>query len=119
MNFRYSLLLLLGLAIGARAEDLKSIDSYRDAGAKANSQLTIPDWQQTPEAVEASARETIKKANAALDTIGKLDPKKVTFQNTVVALDDVAAREGVTRAELVRMAVLRLLAAAERAAGAA
>ena len=37
---------------------------------------------------------------------------------TVVALDDVAAREGVTRGELVRMAVLRLLAAAERAAAA-
>ena len=35
---------------------------------------------------------------------------------TVVALDDLAAREGVTRAELVRLAVLRLLQAAERAA---
>lgn len=34
---------------------------------------------------------------------------------TVDALDDVAAREGVTRAEIVRMAVLRLLQAAERA----
>ncbi|PYK72215.1 MAG: hypothetical protein DME44_05155, partial [Verrucomicrobia bacterium] len=90
MNFRYSLLLILGLAIGARAEDLKSIDSFRDAGAKANAQLTIPDWQQTPEAVEASAKETIKKGNAALDAVGKLDPKKVTLQNTVVALDDLA-----------------------------
>ena len=90
MNFRYSLFLMLGLALGARAEDLKSIDSYRDAAAKANSQLTIPDWQQTPEAVETSAREAIKKGNAALDTIGKLDPKKVTFQNTVIALDDLA-----------------------------
>jgi hypothetical protein len=35
MNFRYTLLLVLGLAFGARAEDLKSIDSYRDASAKA------------------------------------------------------------------------------------
>ena len=89
MNFRYTLLLVLGLAFGARAEDLKSIDSYRDAGAKANAQLTIPDWPQTPEAVETSAREAIKKGNAVLDAIGKLDRKKVTFQNTVVALDDL------------------------------
>jgi ribbon-helix-helix CopG family protein len=37
---------------------------------------------------------------------------------TVAALDGAAAREGVTRAEMVRMAVLRLLQAVERAAAA-
>lgn len=35
---------------------------------------------------------------------------------TVAALDEMAAREGATRAEIVRVAVLRLLRAAERAA---
>jgi Arc/MetJ-type ribon-helix-helix transcriptional regulator len=34
---------------------------------------------------------------------------------TVAALDEIAAREGATRAEIVRAAVLRLLRAAERA----
>jgi predicted transcriptional regulator len=34
---------------------------------------------------------------------------------TVAALDKIAAREGTTRAEIVRAAVLRLLWAAERA----
>ena len=90
MKFRSSFLLVLGLALGARAENLKSIDSYSDAVAKANARLTIPDWPQTPEAVETSAKEAIKRGNAALDAIGKLDRKKVTFQNTVVALDDLA-----------------------------
>ena len=90
MRFRSSFLLVLGLALGARAENLKSIDSYSDAVAKANARLTIPDWPQTPEAVEISAKEAIKKGNAALDAIGRLDRKKVTFQNTVVALDDLA-----------------------------
>src|SRR5437870_12097261 len=90
MKFCSSLLLVLGLALGARAENLKSIDSYSDAVAKANARLTIPDWPQTPEAVETSAKEAIKRGNAALNAIGKLDPKKVTFQNTVVALDDLA-----------------------------
>ena len=75
MRFRSSFLLVLGLAFGARAENLKSIDSYSDAVAKANARLTIPDWPQTPEAVETSAKEAIKKGNAALDAIGKLDPK--------------------------------------------
>lgn len=86
MNFRFFLFLAFGTVI-AQAQELKSIDIYADAEAKANAQLTIPDWQQTPDAVEAAARDAIKKANAALDAIGKLDPKKVTFQNTVVALD--------------------------------
>ena len=75
MRFRSSFLLVLGLALGARAENLKSIDSYSDAVAKANARLTIPDWPQTPEAVEISAKEAIKKGNAALDAIGKLNPK--------------------------------------------
>src|SRR5438874_12130989 len=60
MNFRYSLLLVLGLALGARAEDLKSIDSYRDVAARGTGQWTIPDWQQTPEAVETSCTEALK-----------------------------------------------------------
>ena len=40
--------------------------------------------------MKTSAKEAIKKGNAALDAIGKLNPKTVTFQNTVVALDDLA-----------------------------
>ncbi|MEW6474430.1 MAG: ribbon-helix-helix protein, CopG family [Actinomycetota bacterium] len=37
-------------------------------------------------------------------------------EQTVAALDEMAAREGATRAELVRAAVVRLVRAAERAA---
>jgi Zn-dependent oligopeptidase len=119
MNIRYSLLIILGLALGARAEDFKSIDSYRDAAAKANAQLTIPDWQQTPAAVETSDKDAIKKANAALDAIGKLDPKKVTFQNTVVALDDLAyeANNVLNKATIIKEADTdpKMRAAAENA----
>src|SRR5437879_12971374 len=106
MNFRYSLLFVLGFAFVAQAEDLKSIDSYRDAAAKANAQLTIPDWQQTPAAIETSAKDAIKKANAALDAIGKLDPKKVTFQNTVVGLDglDYEGKNGDNKAHNAKQA---------------
>jgi len=119
MKFRSSLLLVLGLALGARAENLKSIDSYSDAVAKANARLTIPDWPQTPEAVETSAKEAIKRGNATLDAIGRLDRKKVTFQNTVVALDDLAyeANNVGNKATIIKQANTdpKMRAAAEKA----
>jgi thimet oligopeptidase len=69
--------------------DTKSIDDFRPAAAKANAILTIPDWEQTPQAVEASMKEAITRANKALDQIGAQDLGKVTFKSTVVALDDL------------------------------
>src|SRR5881396_348521 len=74
--------------------DLKTVDDFRAAAAKANAVLTIPDWEQTPEAVEASMKDAIAKANAALDQIGGQDPSKVTFKSTVVALDDATYQAG-------------------------
>ena len=74
--------------------DLKSVDDFRAAAGKANGVLTIPDWEQTPEAVETSMKDAIEKANAALDQIGAQDPGKVTFKSTVVALDDVTYQAG-------------------------
>src|ERR1700746_997008 len=62
------------------AAELKTVDDFRGAAAKANSALTIPDWEQTPEAVEASMKHAIAKANGALDQIGAQDPGKVTFK---------------------------------------
>src|SRR5207244_6476927 len=69
--------------------DLKTVDDFRAAAAKANAALAIPDWEKTPEAVEAAMKNAIAKANATLDRIGAQDPGKVTFKSTVVALDDV------------------------------
>jgi hypothetical protein len=68
---------------------MKTVDDFRAAAAKANAVLTIPDWEQTPEAIEAAMKNAITKANASLDRIGAQDPGKVTFKSTVVALDDV------------------------------
>jgi len=86
------------------AEQLKSVDEFRDATAKANAVLTIPDWEQTPEAVEASMKDAIAKANTALDHIGTQDLGKVTFKSTVVALDDLTYQAGIAanRAVLIK-----------------
>jgi thimet oligopeptidase len=90
MKHLIAFLLLTGFAVATvGAEDLKTVDSFRDAAAKANAILTVPDWDQTPEAVEASMKKAIADANAALDQIGKQDLTKVTFKSTIVALDEL------------------------------
>src|SRR5437764_14896326 len=77
-----------------RAENLKTVDDFRAAAAKTNAVLTVPDWEQTPEAVDAALKNAIATANKALDQIGAQDPGKVTFKSTIVALDDLAYQAG-------------------------
>jgi oligopeptidase A len=85
------------IAIGTadlRSENLKTVDDFRDAAAKTNAVLTVPDWEQTPDAVDAAMKNAIATANKALDQIGAQDPSKVTFKSTVVALDDLTWQAG-------------------------
>jgi thimet oligopeptidase len=86
------------------AAKTKSVDDFRPAAAKANAVLTIPEWEQTPEAVEASMKDAIAKANAALHQIGAQDLDRVTFKSTVVALDDLTYQAGLAanRASLIK-----------------
>ncbi len=58
------------LVLDLSAAETKSVDDFRAAAAKANAVLTIPEWEQTPEAIEASMKDAIAKANTALDQIG-------------------------------------------------
>ena len=86
--------LLASGIVDLRAENLKTVDDFRAAAAKANAVLTIPDWEQTPEAVDAMTKNAIATANKALDEIGAQDLSKVTFKSTVVALDDLTYQAG-------------------------
>jgi len=86
--------LLASGIVDLRAENLKTVDDFRAAAAKANAVLTIPDWEQTPEAVDAMTKNAIATANKALDQIGAQDLSKVTFKSTVVALDDLTYQAG-------------------------
>src|SRR6478672_8852859 len=81
--------LLASGIVDLQSENLKTVDDFRAAAAKANAVLTVPDWEQTPEAVDAAMKNAIATANKALDQIGAQDPAKVTFKSTVVALDDL------------------------------
>ncbi len=102
--FLYPLLFFAVSNSSFSAAELKTVDDFRGAAAKANAVLTIPDWEQTPEAVEASMKNAIAKANAALDQIGAQDLGKVTFKSAVVALDDVTyqASLAVNRATIIK-----------------
>jgi Zn-dependent oligopeptidase len=104
MKHLFVSLLFCALATSLRADELKTADSFRDAATKANAILTLPEWEQTPEAVEASMTKAIATANAALDQIGAQDPAKVTFKSTVVALDDLGyqARLAANRATIIK-----------------
>src|SRR5216117_3711480 len=88
-------LILAALSSNPSAAETKTVDDFRAAAAKANALLTIPDWEQTPEAVEASMKDAIAKGNSALDQIGGQDLSKVTFKSTVVALDDLTYQAGI------------------------
>jgi thimet oligopeptidase len=96
--------ILAALNSNLSAAELKSAHDFRNAAAKANAVLTIPEWEQTPEAVEASMKDAIAKANTALDQIGTQDLGKVTFKSTVVALDDLTYQAGLAanRATLIK-----------------
>src|SRR6516165_5088626 len=82
-------LILLASSLVVSAAEMKTVDDFRAAAAKANAVLTIPDWEKTPAAIEAAMKNAIAKANVGLDQIGAQDPSKATFKSTVVALDDV------------------------------
>src|SRR5256886_8024941 len=90
------LALTLALAPALHAEDVKKAEDFSAAAAKANAVLALPNWEQTPEAVDAMMKNTIDTANKALDQIGAQDLSKVTFKSTVVALDDLTYQAGNT-----------------------
>src|SRR5205823_13427838 len=97
-------LILAAWRLDLCAGELKTVDDFRAAAAKANAVLTITDWEKTPEAIEAAMKSAIAKANAALDQIGAQDSGKVTFKSTVAALDDVTyeASLAANRATLIK-----------------
>ena len=57
--------------------------------AKFGTILSLETFENLPEEVIKSADAAIAQANKRLDSIGALNPKKVTFQNTIRALDDL------------------------------
>jgi len=90
-NLRLIALLLIFLQCEISAAELKNIDTFQAAAAKANRVLTVPDWEQTPNALTASIMEAIAKGNAALDQIGSQNLEHITFESSLAALEHLRA----------------------------
>ncbi|MDR3458838.1 MAG: Zn-dependent oligopeptidase [Verrucomicrobiae bacterium] len=71
-----------------------SLEKFQKRAAKFNEVVTLPTFETTPEAVQATTDKTIKDGNAALDSIGQLKPGEVNFVNTIRALDDMGYAQG-------------------------
>jgi Zn-dependent oligopeptidase len=84
-------LLVSGLTASAvpAAIPAGSLQEFTNRAVKFHSVIGLPTFETTPAAVNLAVTNAIKDATAALDTIGKLNPKKVNFNNTVRALDDI------------------------------
>ncbi len=80
-----SLALVAIMTLSAHAAELRTLEAFNDAAAKANAVLTLPAWEQTPGAISASMKDAIAKATAEMDEIGQQDPTKATFKSTIVA----------------------------------
>ncbi len=93
--------LALGLALPAFGEELKKLADFQPAAEKANEILTIPDWPQTPIAVQSEIDKAIAKANAALEAIGHQDLSKVTFESTLDALDNIQNEANIAASKAV------------------
>ncbi len=73
----------LGLTTEIKPQTPLTWPELQRKAARFGTVLTLPKFENSPQ--------EIAKANAALDAIGGLDPKKITFRNTVRALDDLQA----------------------------
>jgi len=66
----------------------EALKEFRKRAAKFDAVVTLPQFEATTNELYAAVRHTIAVGNAALDRVGALSPRKVTFDNTVRALDD-------------------------------
>ncbi len=88
--------LLIGLLsmLPATAQPAGSLEEFEARAARFNSVVSLPKFETTTNEVAEGLRRTIADGNAALDRIGKLEPRQINFQNTVRALDDISYQIG-------------------------
>ena len=70
------------------------LKAFQKLAGKFNSVVSVPSFETTTNEVDVLVKQTIVDGNAALDQIGKLGARAVTFQNTVGALDDLTFQLG-------------------------
>jgi thimet oligopeptidase len=92
------------VADGHAAERTMNLNQFQKSAAKFHAAIRLPEFETTTNAVVKTVHDTIAAGNAALDRIAALDPKKVTFENTLRALDNLGYEIGLADN---RLSVLR------------
>jgi thimet oligopeptidase len=66
-----------------------ALAQFQERAARFNSVVTVPTFETTTNALDASVKAAIAQAETGLSQIGRLQPSEVNFGNTARALDDV------------------------------
>src|SRR5260370_17731243 len=78
------------------ASGYTALGGWQKRAERFNSLIALPTFETTPAAIRQSVSNATARADAALDRIGALDPKRVSFRETVGALDDLSYGAGAT-----------------------
>lgn len=81
------------IATSVQASDLTA---FEGSAGKYGAVVTLPQFETTTNDVFGAVKETIRSVDAALDRVAAIEPGKVTFDNSVRALDDQVWQIGVT-----------------------
>jgi len=73
-----------------------TLEEFQSHAKSFKNVIRLPDFETTPVAITNSLEQTIATADAALDGVGKLTLAEVTFENTLLALDGISYRAGLT-----------------------
>ena len=97
---------VLGLTTEIKPQRPQTWSELQRKAVSYGTELTLPKFENSPEEIAKSTDDAIAKANKALDAIGALDPKKITFRNTLRALDDIQSdiSQVINRIELLSQA---------------
>src|ERR1035441_9628712 len=100
MNWKTALCLAgCVMAFSSLAQPTNQADRLREFRRRAaafNAVITVPQFEMSTNAVSFALKQTIAVGNAALDRLGALKPREVTFENTVRALDDIGYQISLT-----------------------
>jgi thimet oligopeptidase len=91
-----AILMTASPALGQTAEKTGNLQEFQKQSEEFNSVISLPQFEMTTNEVRAAVKQTISTGNAALDTIAALNPRSVTFKNTILAIDDINYQIGLT-----------------------
>ena len=72
-----------------KATAAKTLADLQAQARRFNAVISLPQFETSPAAIHQSVSNTITRANAALDTLGRRRGAELTFANTIHALDDI------------------------------